>query len=87
MQAQGWRQTAVHTQRVTGLQARVDALLKPQLGCTAMAVEAGQHSFVFQATHSFQRADLGVPAWEAPLPLTALPSTPLTSTLLSPGFT
>jgi hypothetical protein len=83
MQVQGWRQTAVHTQRVTGLQARVDALLMPQLGCTAMAVEAGRQSFVFLATHSFQRADLGVPAWESKLPM---PSLPLAHSSSTPAF-
>ncbi len=69
-QARVWRQTASHRQVLTGRVTRVEAVIVPQLGCTAITAGTGRLHYVFQATDSFQRGDLGVPAWEAPLPLT-----------------
>ena len=63
--AQGWRQSATHRQGLTGFQTRIEALLVPQLGCTALTARVGQDRIVFQAVKSFQQADLGVPAWES----------------------
>lgn len=67
--AQGWRQTATHRQQLTGIQVRTDALIVPQLGCTAISSEVGRTRYTMQATASFQRADMGVPGWEVPLRL------------------
>jgi murein DD-endopeptidase MepM/ murein hydrolase activator NlpD len=69
--AQGWRQQAQYRQKITGLLLEVEAVLVPQLGCTAIAGKVGTDHVKFQATRSFQRPDLGIPAWEAPLRLSA----------------
>lgn len=71
--AQGWRQSATHRQQLTGIQVRTDALIVPQLGCTAISAEVGATRYTLQATASFQRADMGVPGWEAPLRLATTP--------------
>lgn len=72
MEAQGWRQSAQHRQVLLGFDAYLDALIVPQLGCTALTAQAGPDRFVFQACRSFQRADLGVPAWDVPLRLSSV---------------
>jgi urea transporter len=66
-EAQAWRQKATHRQNVSGITVRTEALIAPQLGCTYLAGEAGGTLYTLQATHSFQRADVGVPAWEVAL--------------------
>lgn len=71
-QAQGWRQSVQHRQALLGLDARLQALIVPQLGCTTLTAQVGRDHFVFQAARSFQRADLGVPAWDVPLRLSAV---------------
>ena len=65
--AQAWRQTAHHRQKISGIVMNVEALIAPQLGCTYLAGEIGGSRYTLQATHSFQRADMGVPAWEVAL--------------------
>jgi hypothetical protein len=67
LHAQAWLQRGSHMQRVSGLQMRTVATMAPQVGCTRIQVVASGTNTVFQATHSFQRGDLGVPAWEAAL--------------------
>lgn len=69
--AQGWRQRAQHRQNFTGLRTTIDALLVPQLGCAALNAQIGTERYILQATHAFQRADLGIPGWELPLPINA----------------
>jgi hypothetical protein len=64
VQAQCWKQDGTHTQRISGLAVQTSAHIAPQLGCVQLRAQAGGLQTVFQATHSFQRADLGVPAWE-----------------------
>jgi murein DD-endopeptidase MepM/ murein hydrolase activator NlpD len=66
-EAQAWRQRAEHRQKVSGIRARTEALIVPQLGCTYLAGEIGGAAYTMQATSSFQRADIGVPAWETAL--------------------
>lgn len=65
--AQAWRQEARHRQRVSGIKAETTALIVPQFGCTYIAAQVGTACYTLQATSSFQRADVGVPAWEVPL--------------------
>lgn len=72
-EAQGWRQEAQHQQKVSGIQVKTEALIIPQLGCTYIAGEVGGARYTLQATSSFQRADIGVPAWEAALGISASP--------------
>ncbi len=66
-QAQAWRQSAQHHQHLTGIGVRTEALIVPQLGCSYLSSEVGTLRYTLQATSSFQRADIGVPAWEVPL--------------------
>lgn len=70
-QAQGWRQQAQHQHAPTRSRTEVHALLMPQLGCAALSAKVGSEQYVFQATHAFQRADLGIPGWDVPLQLSA----------------
>lgn len=71
IEMQGWNQTAVHRQNVSGISVMTKALIMPQLGCTYINASIGKTSYTFQATSSFQRADVGVPAWEAALTVPA----------------
>ncbi len=66
---QAWRQHAQHRSTLPGLRTpvRVQALLVPQLGCTQLRAHFGRHQVAMQALGCFQRADLGIPAWESPL--------------------
>ena len=66
-EAQAWRQTATHRQKIAGITATTDALIAPQLGCRYIAAEIGGTRYTLQATSTFQRADIGVPAWESVL--------------------
>lgn len=68
-EVQAWRQKAGFRQRLTGISARTEALIVPQLGCTYLSAELGRAHYTLQAVSSFQRADVGVPAWETPLRL------------------
>jgi murein DD-endopeptidase MepM/ murein hydrolase activator NlpD/urea transporter len=68
-EAQAWRQEASHRQNVSGIGLTSEALITPQLGCTYVAGEVTGSRYTLQATSSFQRADIGVPAWETPLAL------------------
>jgi hypothetical protein len=68
-EAQAWRQTAQHRQHGTGITMATDALIVPQLGCTYITGNIGRNRYALQATSSFQRADIGVPAWETALGL------------------
>lgn len=65
--AQAWRQEARHRQKLTGIVVKTTALIAPELGCTYISGEIGGSRYTLQATSSFQRADVGVPAWEAAL--------------------
>lgn len=65
--AQAWRQEARHRQKMSGIAVNTDALIVPRLGCTYITGEVGASRYTMQATGSFQRADIGVPAWEAAL--------------------
>lgn len=65
--AQAWRQEASYRQRLTGIGVTTEALLAPQVGCTYACAEWLGGRIAMQATSIFQRADIGVPAWEAPL--------------------
>ena len=67
--AQGWQQTAQHRQKIVGIEVQTQAQIVPQLGCTYVTAEIGHDRYTLQASSSFQRADIGVPAWEAPLSL------------------
>lgn len=62
--AQGWLQTARHRQRLSGIDVHTQALIRPEIGCTSVAARVGQDTYALQATSTFQRADIGVPAWE-----------------------
>lgn len=66
---QSWQQQASHRQAMTGIGARVVADIAPQTGCTRIEASMGRHRYTLQADSSFQRADMGVPAWEYPLQL------------------
>ncbi len=70
---QAWKQQTRHRQQLTGIACTTVALLTPQLGCSHIHAEVGEDRYVLQATHSFQRSDLGVPAWEIPVRLASLP--------------
>lgn len=65
--AQAWCQEAHHRQKISGILVDTKAMIVPQLGCTYIAGEIGGSRYTLQATSSFQRADIGVPAWEAAL--------------------
>jgi murein DD-endopeptidase MepM/ murein hydrolase activator NlpD/urea transporter len=67
VQAQCWKQDGRHTQSVSGLSVQTSARIAPQIGCVQLRAQAGGLQTLFHATHSFQRADLGVPAWECTL--------------------
>ena len=69
--AQGWRQMAIHRQKTTGIQITTEALITPQLGCTYISGDVNGSRHTLQATNAFQRADIGVPAWESPLVLSS----------------
>lgn len=64
---QAWRQAAVHRQKLSGITVNTEAMIIPQLGCTYLAAKVGSDRYTLQATSSFQRADIGVPAWEVAL--------------------
>lgn len=66
-EAQAWRQQTQHQQRLSGIAVHTDSLIAPQLGCTSITAAVGGSRYTMQATSLFQRADIGVPAWEAPL--------------------
>lgn len=65
--AQAWSQNGVHRQKISGIVVKTQAMIVPQIGCTYISAEVGGVHYKLQATSSFQRADLGVPAWEAAL--------------------
>lgn len=65
--AQAWKQTSQHRQKVTGITVETDAFIAPQLGCTYLTSKVAKESYTFQATSTFQLADIGVPGWETPL--------------------
>lgn len=67
--AQCWQQQASHRQAITGISTQVVAHIAPQIGCTRIDASVGAHRYTLQADKSFQRADMGVPAWEYPLRL------------------
>jgi hypothetical protein len=67
--AQAWKQTAHHQQKMTGIVIETNAFIAPQLGCTYLTAQSGKNRYTFQATSTFQRADIGVPGWETPLNL------------------
>lgn len=69
-QAQAWRQEAQHRQKLSGLRLSATALIVPQVGCTYLTGEIGRSRYTMQATSAFQRADVGIPAWEAPIGMT-----------------
>jgi hypothetical protein len=66
-EAQAWRQAAQHRQQVSGIVVNTDAFIAPQLGCTYITAQTGNSRYTFQATSTFQHADIGVPGWETPL--------------------
>jgi len=68
-EAQGWRQAVQHRQTLSGIEVNTEAVILPQLGCTYLTADIGHNRYTFQATSSFQRPDVGVPAWESPLKL------------------
>jgi murein DD-endopeptidase MepM/ murein hydrolase activator NlpD len=72
-EAQGWRQKSHHRQKISGISAQTEALIVPQLGCAYLSAEIGKSRYTLQATHSFQRADIGVPGWEIPLTISTSP--------------
>lgn len=65
--AQGWRQQVTHRQKMVGIGLQLEALIMPQLGCTYLTAQVGGDRYTLQATSTFQRADVGVPAWESVL--------------------
>jgi murein DD-endopeptidase MepM/ murein hydrolase activator NlpD/urea transporter len=67
VQAQCWKQDGRHTQNVSGLSVQTSAHIAPQIGLVKLCAHAGGSQALFRATHSFQHADLGVPAWECTL--------------------
>ncbi|MDA8328004.1 MAG: urea transporter [Betaproteobacteria bacterium] len=71
--AQGWRQNGYHRQRLLGNQVCTEALISPQLGCTHLNATLNDLDYHFEVTGSFQRADIGVPAWEVPVHLSTTP--------------
>lgn len=64
---QVWQQDAQHQQAFTGLCAHTQVRIAPQLGCTYLTAQMGQTHYTLQATSTFQKADMGVPAWETAL--------------------
>jgi murein DD-endopeptidase MepM/ murein hydrolase activator NlpD len=66
-QTQAWQQDARHQQAFTGLMATTQARIVPQVGCTYLTAQMGRDRYTLQANSSFQKADMGVPAWETPL--------------------
>ena len=68
-EAQAWTQRGTFRQNLSGIRLTTEAHISPQLGCTYIAGTMGSSRYVFQATSTFQRADVGVPAWETPLSL------------------
>jgi len=72
-EAQGWRQNSHHRQKISGITAQAEALIVPQLGCTYITAEVGKFRYTLQAIRSFQRADIGVPAWETPITISTSP--------------
>lgn len=73
---QAWRQQAIHRQKISGISLNTEALIVPQVGCVHIAGEVGDSRYTLQATSSFQRADIGVPAWDVTLHLPSLPEKP-----------
>jgi len=67
IETQAWRQSASHRQKISGISIQTEAWIAPQLGCTYITATAGASRYTLQATSSFQRADIGVPAWETAL--------------------
>ncbi len=65
--SQVWRQSATHRQNLTGITAQTQAYITPQLGCHFLTAEVDGKQYTLQACSSFQRADMGVPAWEVAL--------------------
>jgi len=65
--AQGWRQQALHRQKISGISLTTEALIIPQVGCTFITAEQSGLRYIFQAIKSFQQSDIGVPGWESPL--------------------
>lgn len=66
-EAQGWRQIARHRQNISGIALHTESLIIPQVGATYITAKIGDECYTLQATSSFQRADIGVPAWETAL--------------------
>lgn len=66
-QLQAWHQQAVHRQQVSHIEVATQARIVPQVGCTYLTAQAGKSHYILQATSTFQRADMGVPAWEVVL--------------------
>jgi murein DD-endopeptidase MepM/ murein hydrolase activator NlpD/urea transporter len=64
---QCWQQEAEHTQSFTGLAVITQARIAPQVGCTYISAQVGPDRYTLQATRVFQKADMGVPAWETAL--------------------
>lgn len=64
---QCWQQEAQHTQAFTGLTVSTQARIAPQVGCTYLSAQVGPDRYTLQATRIFQKADMGVPAWETAL--------------------
>jgi hypothetical protein len=69
---QAWRQTGQHRQQVTGIAVQTDAWMAPQVGCTYISAKAGTDQYTFHISSAFQRADVGVPAWEVPIAITTI---------------
>jgi murein DD-endopeptidase MepM/ murein hydrolase activator NlpD len=65
--ALGWRQSAQHTQAVTGVGISMESLLSAQVGCTSISADVNGARYAFTAASAFQHADIGVPGWESPL--------------------
>lgn len=68
---QSWRQAGRHRQKVSGIEVKTEALIVPQLGGAYITGEVAGSRYTMQASHSFQRPDIGVPAWEAALTVAA----------------
>jgi urea transporter len=66
-QLQAWRQEARHRQGVSQIEVKTQARIAPQIGCVYLTAQIGSSHYTLQATSSFQRADMGVPAWEVAL--------------------
>lgn len=70
-EAQAWFQRGSLRQKLTGVALSIEARLVPQLGCTYLSCHVGNVTYTMQATSYFQRADVGIPAWETPLTQTS----------------